>query len=122
MRHKYSNYKNNKIKNINDENRGGGKRKINKEQEKETYQYIKINYIDTEEILNNNIIKEIIDDKFKIKVSDWWVTNFKKRWYLSTQKIKPSKIAVNLPTEDEQKIFLNESNEYRNKVKAKFFF
>ena len=57
----------------------------------------------------------------KIEVSEWWVSNFKKRWNLSTQKVKPSKVAVNLPSEDEQKIFLNECEDYRNKVKSKFF-
>jgi transposase len=124
LRHKYSNYKNNKITNINDENRGGNKRKITDEQDKEIYEYIKKNYIDTEEILNNNIIKEIIKEKFKddnMDVSKWWISNFKKRWYLSTQKVKPSKIAVNLPTKDEQQIFLDECNHYKNKVKTKFF-
>ena len=54
-------------------------------------------------------------------VSKWWISNFKKRWYLSTQKVKPFKIAVNLPTKDEQQIFLDECNHYKNKVKTKFF-
>ena len=124
LKQKYSYYKNNKITNINNENRGGNKRKINEDQEKEIYRYIKENYIDTEEILNNNIVKEIIKEKFKddkIDVSNWWISNFKKRWYLSTQKVKQSKIAVNLPTEDEQDFFLNECNEFKKKVKTKFF-
>lgn len=121
LRHKYSNFKNNKIKNINDENRGGSNKKINVNQEEELYLYIKTNYIDTEGILNNNIIEEIVKEKFKIEVSNWWITNFKKRWHLSTQKVKPSKIAVKLPTKDEQKIFLDECDEYKNKVNAKFF-
>jgi len=124
LRHKYSNYKNNKIKNINDENRGGSKRKINEKQEEKIYLYIKEKFIDTEEILNNNIIKEIIKEQFKknkIEVSDWWISNFKKRWNLSTQKVKPSKIAVNLPSENEQDVFLNECKEYKNKTKVKFF-
>lgn len=124
LRHKYCNYKNNKINNINDENRGGNKRKIDEKQEEEIYKYIKENYIDTEGILNNNIIKEIIAEKLKknkIVVSNWWISNFKKRWHLSTQKVKPSKIAINLPSEDEKKLFLNECKEYKNKIKTKFF-
>ena len=124
LKQKHLYHKNNKIKNINDENRGGNKRKISKEQDKELYRYIKENYIDTEEILNNNIIKEIIKEKFKdddIDVSKWWISNFKKRWYLSTQKVKPSKIAVNIPSKDEQQIFLDKCNEYKNKIKTKFF-
>jgi transposase len=55
LKQKYSYYKNNKIKNINDENRGGSKRKINEKQDAELYCYIKENYIDSEGILNNNI-------------------------------------------------------------------
>lgn len=125
LRQKYSYYKNNKIKNINDENRGGNRKKIDEKHENELYQYVEKNYIAPEGILNNNIIKEIVKEKFKedqIEVSEWWVTNFKKRWHLSTQKVKPSKIAVNLPTKDEQKIFLDECSEYRSKIKANFFF
>jgi transposase len=121
LKHKYNDYKNNKINNINEENRGGHNKKINEEQEKILYQYVKLNYIDTEDVLNNNIIKQIVKEKNKISVSDWWISNFKKKWKLSTQKVKPSKIAVNLPTENEQKIFLNECNEYETKVKKKFF-
>ena len=88
------------------------------------YLYIKENYIDTEGILNNNIIKEIVKEQFKEEtngISDWWVSSFKKRWNLSTQKVKPSKVAVNLPSDSEQDIFLNECEEYRNKTKSKFF-
>jgi hypothetical protein len=124
LRQKYSYYKNKKIKKPNEENRGGSKRKLNNEQENELYKYIKEKYTDTEEILNNNIIKEIVKEKFKdnkIEVSEWWISNFKKRWHLSTQKVKPSKIAINLPSENEQKIFLDECKEYKKKVDAKFF-
>ncbi len=124
LRQKYSFFKNNKIHNINDENRGGYNKKINEQQEKELYDHIKEKYIDVEGILNNNIIKEIIKEKFienNIEVSNWWITNFKKRWNLSTQKIKPSKVAVNIPTEDEKNLFLNECNEYKNKTNTKFF-
>jgi len=125
LRHKYGNYKNNKIKNINDENRGGSNKKITDLEEKELYEHIKKNYIDNDGILNNNIIKEIVKERFidkKIEVSDWWISNFKKRWYLSTQKAKPSKIATKIPTESEQKMFLEECNEYKLKTKPKFFF
>jgi hypothetical protein len=59
--------------------------------------------------------------KDNIKISNWWVSNFKKRWNMSTQKVKPSKVAVNSPTEIEKQHFLNECNEYKNKIKAKFF-
>jgi hypothetical protein len=125
LKHKYRNYKNNKIDIIDNENRGGSNKKISKIRENELYSYIKTNYIDTNEILNNNIIKEIINEKFKkdeIVVSSWWISNFKKRWNLSTQKVKPSKIAVNIPTKKEEDIFLRECDEYRNKVREKFFF
>ena len=124
LKNKYYYYKNNKIKNINDENRGGGKRKLTDKQDRMLYEYIKVNYIDTEEVLNNNIIREIVKEKFKkenIVVSKWWVSNFKKRWNLSTQKVKPSKIATNIPTENQLKLFLDECDSYKNKVKKNFF-
>ena len=121
LKNKYNHYKNNNISNINQENRGGSNKKINEENEKKIYEYIKKNYIDNENVLNNNIIKAIVNEKYEIKVSNWWVSNFKKRWYLSTQKIKPSKIATNLPSQEEQKSFLDECTEYKNKVRAKFF-
>ena len=63
LRQKYSYYKRNKLVNINDENRGGSKRKLNDIQEKELYSYIKENYVDNDGILNNNIIKEIVKEK-----------------------------------------------------------
>ena len=74
LRQKHSYYKSNKIENINNENRGGSKRKLDEKQEEQIYSYIKKNYIDTEEILNNNIIKEIVKEQFKenkIEVSEW---------------------------------------------------
>jgi transposase len=124
LKTKYNNYKNNKINDVNIENRGGHNKKLNDTQEKKLYEHIITNYIDTNEVLNNDIVKEIIKDMFKkenINVSNWWVSNFKKRWNMSTQKIKPSKVAVNSPTEIEKQKFLNECNEYKNKIKAKFF-
>ena len=121
LRRKYSLFKNNKIINVNDENRGGNNKKINNQQEKELYEHIKENYIDTNGILNNNIIKEIVDEKFKIEVSRWWITNFKKRWNLSTQKVKPSKLATVLPEKEDINLFLEECYEHMNKTKTKFF-
>lgn len=126
LKYKYNYHKKHKSE-IEKENRGGHNKKINDSQEKDLYLYIKKNYIDTDGILNNNIIKEIVKEKItdstivRSGVSKWWVSNFKKRWNLSTQKVKPSKIAVNIPSEDEQRLFINECREYKNKIKTKFF-
>ena len=91
LRQKYSYYKTNKIKNINNENRGGSKRKLNEDKDGKLYLYIKENYIDTEEILNNNIIKEIVKERIKEEkneVSDWWISNFKKKMEFKYSKSK----------------------------------
>ena len=124
LRQKYSLFKNNKIDNVNNENRGGSNKKISEREEKELYDYIKENYIDTESVLNNNIIKEIVKEKFKnndVDVSKWWITNFKKRWNLSTQKVKPSKVATFLPEEKDINLFLEECDEHKKITKTKFF-
>lgn len=46
---------------------------------------------------------------------------FKKKWNLSTQKIKYSKIATNLPAEDEINLFLNEWNKLTKNIKKNIF-
>ena len=121
LRHKYSAYKRNKIASLLTENRGGHNKKFNDVEEKNIYQYIKSNYIDSDKMLNNDMIKEIVIDKFNAEsISDWWVSNFKKRWNLSTQKIKPSKVAVNLPSDNDILLFLKRCEELRKKVN--FFF
>ena len=44
-------------------------------------------------IYNKELIKKKYKEK-KFSISNWWISNFKKRWHLSTQKVKTSKIAL----------------------------
>ena len=93
------------------------------------YKHIKNNFINKNKQLNNNIIKELALDEFKkknnngiFKISFGWCIMFKKRWNLSTQKVKSSKIAVNMPTQNEIELFLNEYEKLKKEIKRKFFF
>ncbi len=40
-------------------------------------------------------------------MSDRWCTIFKKKWNLSTQKIKSSKLAVNIPSDEDINKFVS---------------
>jgi len=127
--HKYNNYCKNKELNFNKESRGGSNKIFTIQEENEIYTYIKINFIDTNKPLNNNIIKEIALNKFKNKnqidikfnASNGWCSMFKKKWNLSTQKVKCSRIATNIPSDDDINLFLDDCNKLSKQVKKKFF-
>lgn len=126
--HKYNLYCKNKNKQFDKENRGGSNKIFTMTEETELYEYIKTNFIDTNKALNNNIIKEIALDKFKKKnnnltfnASDGWCNMFKKRWNLSTQKVKASKIAKNIPSEYDIDLFLDKCEKLKSEVKKSFF-
>lgn len=129
LQQKYNLYqKNNNIK-INKENRGGSNKIFTIDEEMMLYTHIKNNFINKNKQLNNNIIKELALDEFKkknnnglFKISIGWCNMFKKRWNLSTQKVKSSKIAVNIPTQNEIELFLNECEKLKKEIKRKFFF
>ena len=131
LAHKYNNYCKNKCLDFNKESRGGSNKIFTTQEEKDMYDYIKINFIDKNKPLNNNIIKEIALNKFKNKnkdkdkitfnASNGWCSMFKKKWNLSTQKVKCSRIATNVPTNDEINLFLDECEILRKQVKKKFF-
>ncbi len=115
MRNKYYNYEKNKIKDINEENRGGSNKTFTEKEEKEIF-------------LCDDIIKIYANNKFKeinfdtnFSASNVWCYMFKKRWNLSTVKISISKIATTIYTEDEIKIFLNKCKDTLVKVGENFF-
>ena len=57
--------KNNKIKNINEENRGGSNKTFTEKEEKEIFLFIKENFIDKNKVLCDDIIKIHANNKFK---------------------------------------------------------
>lgn len=56
------------------------------------------------------------------KASNGWCIMFKKRWNLSTQKIKCSKIASNTPDNNEINAFLDKYDTFTKNIKKKFIF
>ena len=125
--HKYNLYCKDKDKHFDKENRGGNNKIFTLTEENELYEYIKTNFIDTNKPLNNNIIKEIDLDKFKRKnnnmsfnASNGWCNIFKKRWNLSSQKVKASKIAKNIPSEYDINLFLDKCEKLKSEVKKNF--
>ena len=114
LANKYRKYRNNNNTFINTENRGGSNKIFDIDSEKELYDLIKKDYIDKNNPLNNNIIKQLAINNFENKnkqiqfnASDGWCNMFKKRWNLSTQRVKPNKIATNIPTDDDITEFLD---------------
>jgi|SRR5271154_3900206 len=117
LANKYANYCKNTNKNnslIDNENRGGSNKIFTSNEEEELYVKIKNKFIKKNKPLNNHMIKKLALNKFKEKdngtnftASDGWCNMFKKRWNLSTQKVKSSKIATNIPSDKDIKIFLN---------------
>ena len=128
LANKYYDYKNNKIKNINEENRGGSNKAFTENKEKTIFLFLKNNFIDKHKVLCNDIIKIYAQEKFKelypkhtFNASDGWCDMFKKRWNLSTVKISISKIATKTYTEDEINIFLKKCEDSLIKVGPNFF-
>ena len=114
---------------VNIENRGGINKIFTEIEDKELYEHIKTNFIDKNTPLTNNIIKEIALDKFKTKktkltfnASNGWCNMFKKRWNLSTQKVKFSKKATNKPSDIEKQLFLDNYQKVSENIKNKFIF
>lgn len=134
LSNKYSNYtKSNKLDtSIDYEKRGGCNKIFSDEDEKVLYDRIINGFINNNSPLNNSIIKNLAlklyseKDKNKINgnkftASNGWCNMFKKKWKLSTQKVKPSKKATNIPTKDD---ILNFLSDYRLKtlnVKKKIY-
>ncbi len=128
LKNKYTCYTNNKITNVNNENRGGNNKIFTENQEQQIFDYLKNNFIDKNKMLCNEIITLYAVDLFKFlypnKIfngSDGWVNMFKKRWNLSTVKCTISKIATKVYTNDEINLFLNTCNE-KVKIVGKNFF
>jgi len=113
---------------IDEENRGGSNKIFTYDEENELYMKIKNKFIKKNKPLNNHIIKKLALNKFKEKVngtkftaSNGWCNMFKKRWNLSTQKLKSSKIATNLPSDKDIKIFLNDFERSSKIVKKSLY-
>lgn len=117
LSNKYSKYTRSKELNneyLNNENRGGSNKSFDIDDEAALYNHIKINFIDKDTPLTNSIIKEIAIQKYKskndnindFKASDGWCTIFKKRWNLSSQNVKPKRIATNILSDQDINDFL----------------
>jgi hypothetical protein len=109
---------------VNNENRGGSNKAFSLQQEKELYDIIKINYINNNKPLTNEIIKELAIKNHKLSnnnnnfnASDGWCSSFKKKWNLSTQKVKPNKMASKLASKSNIDQFLDEYNDLKLTVK-----
>ena len=111
------------------ENRGGSNKVFSCRDERNIYNRIINEYINKDKLLNDTIIKEIAlaiakNDESKknyFEASNGWCYMFKKRWNLSTQTVKPLRIATNHSNEDEQSLFLLEYQTAISGIKKKYF-
>ena len=120
--------KNDKILNINDENRGGYNKVFKEHEEYEIYLFLKNNFIDENQMLCNDIIKFYAQDEYQkiyknnnFHASDGWCNMFKQRWNLSTVKCSISKIATKIYTDIEIDDFLKKCSDGYIKVGSFFF-
>ena len=114
------------------ENRGGCNKIFSNEDGKILYERIMNGFIINNGPLNNNIIKSLALKLYAEKnknmingntftASDGWCSMFKKKWKLSTQKVKPSKKATNIPSNDEISKFISDYKLKTLNVKKKIY-
>ena len=119
LNHKYKIYCNNKSHKFNEENRGGINKLLSYDKEKKLYNQIFNKFINKNKPLTNKIIIQLAlqyATNGKKNISNSWCTMFKKRWNLSTQKIRASKIATVVPTTADIYDFLNKYKEYKRTI------
>ena len=128
LRNKYYDYKKNIINDVDVEHRGILNKSFTEKEEKEIFLFLKINFIDKNKVLCNDIIKIHALEKFKnlypndkFNASNGWCDMFKQRWNLSTVKISISKLASTTYTEKEINIFLDSCKKAVTKVGVNFF-
>ena len=115
LKNKYCNYCDSNKNKINDENRGGTNFIFNEEDERNIVNFLKINFIDKQRMLCDEIIKlyaidkclELYPDK-KFNASNGWCYMFKKKWNLSTVRCTISKIATTVYSKDEINFFIRQ--------------
>ena len=128
LRNKYSDYKNNKLNNFDNENRGGSNKIFSELEEYEIFLFLKENFIDKNKPLCNEIIKlhaieehkkNYINDKFDASIG--WCDLFKQKWNLNTVKCSISRKATTVYSEDELNNFLKKCTNACVKVRSNFF-
>ena len=128
LRNKYSDYKNNKLNNFDNENRGGSNKIFSELEEYEIFLFLKENFIDKNKPLCNEIIKlhaieehkkNYINDKFDASIG--WCDLFKQKWNLNTVKCSISRKATTVYSEDELNNFLKKCMNACVKVRSNFF-
>ncbi len=124
---KYNKYVTNKIVNNND-NRGGNNKIFTQLEEQCIFDTLKSKFIDKEIAVCNEDIKVIALEKYKkihdsdiFTASNGWCNGFKKRWNLITVKVKISKVATKVHSEDDLKLFIENCKDQYKLVGAFFF-
>ena len=128
MLNKYNNFKNNKIINVNNENRGGNNKIFTEKEEQEIIFFLRENFINKNKMLCDDIIKLYALDKCKklypnkkFNASNGWCDIFKQKWNLSTVKCSISKISSIIYTNEEINIFLKKCRDSLSLVNPFFF-
>lgn len=128
LKNKYYKFKNDTTYNDFDNENRGIEKFFSEKDEREIYLFLKTNFIDKNKFLCNEIIKIHAINKFKelhknqnFNASNGWCSMFKKRWNLSTVRIKTSKIATKIYTKDEINLFLKDCKDSLFKVGQNFF-
>jgi hypothetical protein len=132
LKNKYNKHCKNPKNDFNKEHRGGINKIFSLKEEKKLFDIIKKDYINKNRPLTNEILKELAlnlfslskekkENECKFNASNGWCTIFKKKWNLSTQKTKNSKISTNIPSKYKINEFLNKCDSLRTAVNKTFF-
>lgn len=128
VRNKYNIWKHNKEMDINEDNRGGHNKIFSELEEHELYEYIVKVFIECNLVFGNEHLKFLAIQKYHslqkeknrdyvndetFTISDGWVSDYKKRWKLSSLKTKLNKKGINIiPAELDA--FLKECRDVKN--------
>jgi hypothetical protein len=123
---KYNEYVNNKT--IHSDTRGGKNKIFTESEESDIFNLLKSKFIDKEIAVCNEDIKVIAKEKYKkiyndnkFTASNGWCNGFKKRWNLVTVKIKISKNATKVHSQNDLNLFIKKCKEQCNLVGKSFF-
>lgn len=133
---KYAEWNKNKEKYIDDDNRGGHNKIFTESEERELYEYIVKVFIECNLIFSNEHLKFLAIQKYHMlrkekdknyikddtfTLSDGWVSDYKRKWKLSSLKTKLNRKGIKIDASELDK-FYEECRQAVNTIDKKYIF